>query len=157
MIDIAPTILALLGSKKDKEMEGKSLLPMMEGGKEINKYVYAGVEDYRPKVKRIPFRGTTQVDVIRNKDWKLIKETSTDYDTDTTTENYELYNIRDDPRELSNVYITESLIASDLKTKITAWVLEKKKPTNLNVKITPPRDYEVQKQLIEEGRKRGYY
>jgi len=158
MIDVAPTILALLGIEKDKEMEGKSLSSMMEGGKEINKYVYAGVEDYRQKGIRIPFHGTTQVDVIRNKDWKLIKETLTDYDTHITTEKYELYNIRDDPKELNNVYSTKPLIANDLKTKLEAWVLEKKKSTNQYEKITPPQqDDEAQKRLIEEGRKRGYY
>lgn len=153
IIDVAPTILELLGIEEDKEMQGKSLLPLVYGDDEVNEYIYAGGQNYRPKTIRHPFRGVIEVDVIRNDREKLIRATLVDYDKDTTEVEYELYNTKEDPGELHNLYDAQPSIADDLVLRLEKWLVSAKKITPED----PAQQDVIQEKLLEEGRKRGYW
>jgi len=125
VIDIAPTLLEFLNIPNYTYGQGKSLLRLIKTGEKINEYVYGGTSQYRKRTSRYFFRfffnGTDEVDFIRNNEWKLVKETIINDDTNTTTESYELYNLKNDPNELTNVLEKEIPIANDLKDKLKQW------------------------------------
>ena len=156
-IDILPTLLASLGIGNYEEAQGKSLLPLMKSGNEINEYVYAGALQYRNKTYRHFYTGVNEVDMVRSKEWKLVKETVVDYDRDTTTDSYELYNIRKDPHELNNVIEKELLAAEELKEKLTQWINSLPTP---EISTNPPpqsgREGDGDR-LLEAGKERGYW
>jgi arylsulfatase A-like enzyme len=108
--------------------DGKSLIPLMTGNKEeINDYIYAGTFQFRNEDIRHFSTGINEVDVIRNKEWKLIKEATIDYNQDAATKvEYELYNIKEDPKEQKNLLKEQLSIVNDLKKKLQDWILETK-------------------------------
>jgi len=135
-VDLMPTLLDMLGlSDPQKEKrQGKNLF---DGNNDpLNRYVYAGSQF--KAVNSEFFNGLSVVEVIRNKEWKLIKEEifSVENGPDTnwqdkigekTEESYELYRLGQDPKEENNLYNSESKIAEDLKIKLENWVQSVKK------------------------------
>lgn len=134
-VDLMPTLLDILGlSDPEKEKrQGMSLL-----GKEasLNEYVYAGSQF--KAVNSELFNGLSVVEVIRSKEWKLIKEEIFSVENGPNTdwrdkiggkidESYELYRVGQDPKEENNLYNSESKIAEDLKIKLETWVQSVKK------------------------------
>lgn len=63
LVDIAPTILDMLGMEKDGRMEGKSLLPLMEEGIKVNDYVFSDIYASRGIYAKS----------VRDERWKLVK------------------------------------------------------------------------------------
>ena len=126
IIDIVPTLLEAVGISTNKAAQGKSLSGLIKNGEEVNEYVYAGTTQFRGQSLRHPFAVANEVNVIRNNDWKLINEIIENHDAGTTTETYELYNIREDPKELNNIFNEEDSIASDLKAKLSQWIVDTK-------------------------------
>ncbi len=121
-VDIMPTLVEILGVQhtKSSTRQGKSLIPAITEGKEVNEYVYAASK-YKAK-NNIFFSGLSIVESIRNKEWKLIKEEIFDADTnEKKSENFELYRVSEDPKEEKNLYGSEDEVARGLLEKLKQW------------------------------------
>jgi len=126
-LDIAPTLLDLAGFSIPPEMQGKSIMPLAEGKHIANwrkdwlyeYYEYPGFENVRP------CRG------VRTERYKLI-----DYFLDP--EEFELYDLKSDPNEKTNLYGKRGYeeLTAHLKDRLAALRKETKdmfeyKPTGL--------------------------
>ena len=109
-IDLAPTLLELAGIdpvEGQKEMQGRSLAPMIEGKDHDDREVYvetAGLDGPTPS----PYEAN--VFCVRNRKWKLIYN--------STTKQRELYDLAADPEEQKNVAGTRPEVEDPLFEKI---------------------------------------
>lgn len=103
-LDITTTILDYAGIKAPANMEGKSLIPLMQGQ----------TENWRQELfleSLFTLRDTPFSEEIRSGDWKYIRmfdglENYTEADVDFSKKNPEfeqLFNLRDDPEEKNNL------------------------------------------------------
>jgi hypothetical protein len=95
-IDIMPTIFDLLGMEIPPYMQGQSLLPLMTETNRTDRTAvvatsYSGYKEDDPDNITHYMRG------VRTPDWKLIK------DIDQGVETFSLYDLKNDPKEKSNV------------------------------------------------------
>ena len=125
-LDLAPTLLEIAGLNATQEMQGKSMLPLAEGMHVAWRkdwlyeyYEYPGFENVRP------CRG------VRTERYKFI-----DYFLEP--EEFELYDLRNDPQEKNNLYGKAGYerLTEELKTRLEALRAETKdtfvyKPTGL--------------------------
>lgn len=117
-IDIAPTILDLLLLKSPSTFQGESLIPVLQGGKEVHKFVFAGSE-YQPGIDNVYFNESTRIEAIRGNDWKLIEETTTSQNPPSSK--VELYQISQDKEELKNVADSDPDVVKNLLEKLSQW------------------------------------
>ncbi len=117
-IDLAPTLLDFLGLNLPSPIAGKSLIPLIFQNKEINFYVFAGSE-FSPAQDNPYYFKRTKVDAVRNKQWKLIKETI--FDKTNPSQTVELYDIINDKEELHNLADSKKQILSGMLEKLTDW------------------------------------
>jgi len=83
---LAPTIIDIAGAVKPGQMEGSSLLDALRNGTEQCGAFILSDEGFTVKS-------------VRNGDWKLI------YNSRNVKQPYELYDIKEDPQELNNLYL----------------------------------------------------
>ncbi|NIM58190.1 MAG: sulfatase-like hydrolase/transferase [Candidatus Aminicenantes bacterium] len=105
-IDIMPTILDIVKIDIPKFVQGKSLIPLIQG-KKLSLESYA--ETYFPLITH----GWSELKAIRTDEWKYIQAPKP-----------ELYNLKDDPGELKNVLDANGRVARHIKKKLED--LEKK-------------------------------
>jgi arylsulfatase A-like enzyme len=109
-IDLAPTLLELCGIdpvEGTKEMQGRSLVPMIEGKDGEDREVYvetAGLDGPTPS----PYEAN--IFCVRNRAWKLIYN--------STTKKRELYDLAADPAEQKNLAGTRPEVEEPLFEKI---------------------------------------
>ena len=106
-VDFMPTILEDLKISQNKnfeELDGKSLLNAMKGGKYEEHYVFT--ETGNPLNKRAPPK-QPNTKSIRSSNWKLI--------FNEHNNSKELYNLHEDPNEVNN------LIDNDIEIKNILW------------------------------------
>jgi arylsulfatase A-like enzyme len=105
LIDVMPTLLEFLNIKIDIKIEGKSLLPLILRNEPVNDFAFSGAE-FTPTENNLFFNDSTLTFSIRNKEWKLIRETTYFAHNKSFVKNvnYELYNIKDDCEEMKNVF-----------------------------------------------------
>jgi arylsulfatase A-like enzyme len=84
-LSLAPTIIDIAGAAKPEQMEGVSLLNALRNGAQQCDAFILSDEGFTVKS-------------VRNKDWKLI------YNSRNVAGPYELYDIKEDPQELYNLY-----------------------------------------------------
>ena len=127
-VDLIPTLFDFLGlrekfitSGKNQVRLGKSLLPLILNNQEINEYIFAGSE-FTPAQNNIYFSQKTRVDVVRNKNWKLIQETIFDSARENPSQTVELYNIVNDKEELNNLASTKRNILDNLNSRLLYWL-----------------------------------
>lgn len=166
-INVIPTILDILNIPISKNMEGKSLLPLILNNKKIDEYVYGEGG-----------RNQDYITTIRDKKWKFIK--NGDYIKDEKTGElsyrymvlpkitinesglfgsevtwpiYELYDIENDPLETTNLIDQEPEIADKLMTQLYKWL---SRPQIITIKELQERRTDIQrsKDLDEETIKR---
>ena len=87
LLDLGPTILEILGIRKPNQWIGESLLPLILGNKRSDRLVISEVA-FPPSGRKVS---------IIISPWKYIVTKAGDKDT------YELYNLKEDPRELNNL------------------------------------------------------
>ncbi len=106
-IDIMPTVLELLGIQPSERVQGKSLLPFIEGKGSAREEVHSEF----PRTK-----------MIRTAEWKLVHYVRAQYG--------ELYNLREDPHELNNLYDDPShtKAKSEMKSRLADWLVETEDP-----------------------------
>ena len=93
-IDLAPTLLDLAGAAIPKDMQGKSLLPLLQGGKPLWRQSFLLEYFNDPTCPRVQDMG---YQAVRGANWKYIHYTGLD-NLD------ELYDLQWDPYEMKNLY-----------------------------------------------------
>lgn len=159
IIDIMPTIIDLLDIPSSQKIQGKSLLPLINTGKSVNEYVYAGLQfNVGKPVPQPPFYLFRSInESIRGRKWKLIREitfadTSSNTDQKIAEETFELYNLQDDPDELINLTDKHPNITKDLKERLSRWV-----KWSQGFASVYPSTQKIPSKLLEDARKHGYW
>ncbi len=118
-IDFLPTILALLGVEPPEglEIEGRSLLPLIEGEEPGKKFVYSTAQAMRWRYGDRGYLVDTdhQIKTVRTDRWKLIRYPGQDEDY------LELYDLSQDPGETENVADQFPETRDDLLRKLRSW------------------------------------
>jgi arylsulfatase A-like enzyme len=120
-IDLAPTILDLLGLASIPSFEGKSLRPVLAKDADINSAVYAGSK-FSPGTDNFYFTQASTVNVIRTKEWKLIQETLLDQSNKKNIVTEELYHVSADKEEMTNLAGTDPAMLNQMRQQLDAWV-----------------------------------
>ena len=95
VVDIVPTMLDAVGATRPAKIDGESLVPLLQGGtRQTVPQAYA--ESYYPKLHY----GWSELRAIRADGWKAIDAPKP-----------ELYNLREDPKELHNRYAANQALA----------------------------------------------
>ena len=107
--DILPTLMQLTGQPIPDWVEG-NVLPTFGGAEATtDRFVYSVEAKSNPKYAAL----TEATVAMYQNDMKLIR-----YFGYTDEDRYELYNLRDDPEELNNIYESETGLANDLTTAL---------------------------------------
>jgi arylsulfatase len=109
MLDVTPTTLNLLGIKNTEPMEGKSLLPLIKGGKSRGAELIFSESSFPPFFPQS----------VRSEDWKLVH--NRDRGPRANRKDYELYDLKRDPEEKNNIIEQQSRVAGLLKDKLGYW------------------------------------
>ncbi len=96
--DIVPTVLDVIGAEPTAELDGKSLMPIIEGKQETREEIF--VE-------------TNQQRAILRGDWKLIRDARGDV---------ELYDLHSDPMEVINLADKETAKRKELENALNEWI-----------------------------------
>ena len=109
-IDVMPTLADLCGFEvpNDRKIDGISMLPLIQGNLDssIDRSFFSyWTRKYPERYENIS---------IQKSGWKLIGKTS----FDSEIEDFELYNLKDDPYELSDLSASESPKALELKSEL---------------------------------------
>ncbi|TKG95769.1 arylsulfatase [Puteibacter caeruleilacunae] len=126
--DIFPTIAELCGAKipTDRQIDGVSLLPQLKG--DIAKLPERYIARYWKRRGPEKYKNM----MIRNKEYKLIGNC----DSTAKIEQFELYNLAQDPYEQTNIVDSNKETANVLKGKMDSWINELMKSPNA---INSPR------------------
>lgn len=113
-VDILPTVFDMMGWDIPETVQGRSLLPAIQGQSMEDMPVYAESVDggYQSK----PNQRSTFIRSVRTRDWKLIANAS------PRGEDFALYNIKDDPGERTNVFDQELKIGGELISLLSSWI-----------------------------------
>jgi len=134
-IDIMPTLLEILGLSIPREVQGKSLLPLiLKKNKRREHFAYS--ETYFP---RYHF-GWSELISLRNSRYKFIQAPKP-----------ELYDIINDPRELTNLYSQKIDLAEKFKKTLEALRRELSAPG-----IEEKRPQEMDEKTVERLKTLGY-
>ena len=101
-MDLYPTIAGLIGMSVPATVEGKSLLPILASrAGQVRTTIYAASMDTQRS--------------IRDYHWKLIFY--------PRTERYQLFNLRDDPEEVNDVFLSgeHGKAINRLRIQLSAW------------------------------------
>jgi len=113
LLDLAPTILDILGVAKPEAFLGNSLLPLMNGNRLKETDLVAISESYRPSRAETYRHTNLKVFSVRTGKWKYIHN---------AVKQDELYCLEDDPKETQNIITAQPEIATDLRAKIMAHI-----------------------------------
>ncbi|HLC60534.1 MAG TPA: sulfatase [Candidatus Nanoarchaeia archaeon] len=145
LLDITPTILDILNIPLIEKKEGVSLMPLIDGKvNEARDFVFVeGIEEYFSQHKRIYLKGIKgKWRMIIVGDWKLI------YIPHPEKNIFELYNLRQDPKEESNLVGKEQEIFLSLKTKLFDFLSLQSNEGEVNIKDLSQKSRQL---LIKAG------
>lgn len=162
IVDMMPTILDLLGIPGPPDLQGRSLIPLIKGQGPVNDYIYAGASYNLTRIteKRL-YMNPSINESIRSSGWKFIHEII--YEEDRTglpraeklgvkSETCELYDLKNDPNELSNVLDKYPQTANALREKLEKWAQDCRNLSN-HTAVTS----KIPDRIIEDARKNGYW
>jgi len=133
-VDIVPTLLELLGLELPSHLQGHSLVPLMNGEQsERGSPTYS--ESLSPRLSH----GKGELRVAFVGDWKLIYGPRT-----------ELYNIKNDPRELHNVLAQNPARHKAMESTLRDFIAQHARDTASNA------PHELEEQTLEQLEALGY-
>lgn len=134
LVDLMPSLLDLLGIRHDLPLQGRSFAPVLKGEPYADAPVFSEASlDARQRS-------------VRTREWKYI-ESKVDR---------ELYNLREDPRELVNVCERQQEICDDFARRLQAWQKQNAKVAKQVALPTAPAA-EVDEETRERLRALGYH
>jgi len=144
IIDIMPTVLDFFGIPLNREAQGKSFVPLIEGrNNSVHEYIFSG--GFFGSTNKILFKHSAVNYAVTSKKWKLIYERSTDGEISSL----ELYDIENDPNELNNLVAEEPEIAMQLKKQMLEWEKASIRQRNL-------KKIELSQEELKAAREAGY-
>lgn len=102
IIDIFPTILELVGAKERQFCQGESLMGLLQGKDQFSRTQFF-CETYYPLYNH----GWSPLEGLRTSEWVYIRAPRS-----------ELYNIREDRRQMTNLYAERQEVAKGLETEM---------------------------------------
>ncbi len=149
-VDILPTLLELLGIYYESNIDGKSILPIIEEKKAIRDYIFAVMDN---EIKY----------AIRNKQYKYIMQN--DYRQPIKRykkqqgifDKEELYDLRSDPSERINIIDRHPEIAQMLKEILMIYLNKSKEKAKFHEKTKIDRKEIDEKEIKERLRALGYF
>ncbi|MBN2121086.1 MAG: sulfatase-like hydrolase/transferase [Candidatus Omnitrophica bacterium] len=144
LIDIGPTILDILRLDKSEEMEGSSLFPLILNKQFIHcPYIFSEhyQDEFKPGFDRY-------ICSVRTQDWKLIRIRV----SGSEELEYMLYNLKKDPKELTNLAEVEKRQFEFLKQRLEDWLKQKRTIVKLDEEIAKDKA----KETVERLRRLGY-
>jgi len=174
-VDIMPTILDILGIRAPDHMQGRSMVPLMDKGKELNRYIFGGTRYWSSDL----YRYVSLNEYIRDSEWKLIHEARTgtdryfasakgekkdilrhrwheesgiEYDDLYSEEDFRLYNIAEDPGETEDLLYANERVYKRMKSRLLKWHKKTVRfdTENMSKRIFSPED-------MKKIRKAGYW
>jgi arylsulfatase A-like enzyme len=109
IVDIMPTIIDIVNIKQDTHAEGESLLPIIDGAKRRQKFLFSS---YKRRLYSLV-----------DGEWKFI--------VDKKNNRVQLYNILSDPQEKTNLANAKQELAKKYNKVIEDWLTEQKKNLHL--------------------------
>lgn len=141
-VDILPTLGEVLGFAVPENIDGSSFMGLLAGKPEPPRMAYAealNTEDISKLPSGLPERHKDLLFCVMDRDWKLIYHKH-------RPENSELYDLRNDPKELKNVIEQEV----DQRNRLMQ-ILEKTGGLTIHRNETSPIDEETRKRLEALG------
>ncbi len=123
-VDIMPTLLSILGINDVQAVirDGKPLAFSVFGDKPVNAYAYGGTI-FIPNDTNQYFADVSSVNIIKTDEWKLIRNAVYgELGSKSATTTYELYNLKNDPKETTNLYSDDTTHANILRSKLDQWM-----------------------------------
>ncbi|MBS11494.1 MAG: hypothetical protein CME19_07820 [Gemmatimonadetes bacterium] len=114
-VDILPTALELLGLPIPETVEGRSLVPLLKGGRLPDRPVFT--ETTQGGYQSTPAMMRVRVRAHREPPWKLIHTLGPGIDR------YELYHLEQDPGELRDVSAAHPEVLSRMRQTLHAWAV----------------------------------
>jgi arylsulfatase A-like enzyme len=138
-VDIMPTLLQILGFPLPSEIQGKSLLPLiLDNNSKQERFAYS--ESYYPRYHY----GWSELKSIQNSRYKYIQAPRP-----------ELYDIVNDPNELTNIYRQENRIGKQFEEKLNS-LLEEMSAEGIEEKGPQKLDEEAMEKLMALGYVGGF-
>jgi choline-sulfatase len=131
-IDIMPTILAFLNLSPGKEAQGVSLWPLIQKGQPVDTDT-AYLESLYPR----SYMGWSELRAVRTNQWKFI-----------LAPHPELYNLKDDPREGTNVESREPIVAARLDSRLWSIIGQDKRNEKV---VSSPMNEQTREDLASLG------
>ncbi|MBS3101880.1 sulfatase-like hydrolase/transferase, partial [Candidatus Woesearchaeota archaeon] len=127
--DIMPTVLDVLGIPLIENVEGASLMPLVNGEGKNREYAFAesGISFFKQNKRAYFKRIKGKWRMARTNEWKLI------YIPHPEKDIYELYNLKNDPKETINLIEKETKIADRLKEELFKWMKDKESEEEQNL------------------------
>jgi arylsulfatase A-like enzyme len=150
LVDVMPTLAELLDlpppRSPDHVPEGRSLLPSLLGQPLPVRAVFAesGKSEFHDLIRRrVLFDVAGRFRAAMLDDWKLVWTPGR-----TGTDQFELYNLKTDPQETDNVYLSQRAAAVPLETALATWsrVFNNDSTPTKQVALSP-RDREILRSL----------
>jgi arylsulfatase A-like enzyme/tetratricopeptide (TPR) repeat protein len=140
-VDIMPTLLQILGLPLPSEIQGESLLPLiLDKGKGSKQERFAYSESYYPRYHY----GWSELKSLQNSRYKYIQAPRP-----------ELYDIVNDPNELTNIYREENGIGQQFEEKLNS-LLEEMSAEGIEEKGPQKLDEEAMEKLMALGYVGGF-
>lgn len=114
-VDILPTVLDLLKLPIPATLQGRSLMPLIQGVSDEELPVFT--ETTPGGYQATPEMMKTRIRAMRTSFWKLIHTHGPGVDT------YELYDLKKDPKEYDNVIAQHPEVAEKMRVALHQWVL----------------------------------
>lgn len=153
LIDVMPAVLKNLGIPVPPDAQGKDLAGLITGDSPVNSHVFAGSRfgwvQASPVHELYNLKSVSEA--VRTDDWKLIHEKSFTKEGKFLGDAYELYNLKDDPDEMKNIFDKDAPKAEELKAVLDKWsAMCYDFKVKQSSRALPP-------EVAEEAKKRGYW
>jgi arylsulfatase A-like enzyme len=152
LIDVAPTVLDLLGLKIPEVVEGQSLAPFAKGQPFQRRSPVMTSRFADPEAKKIGFVPENRIDAIAFLDanWKLIYREKGD---EAGVSKLELYDRRTDREETKNLAAQNPREVNQLLAEITKWTEAQKQIRKF---LGQGAKANINRQTLEQLRSLGY-